>query len=118
MWRHNNKLNGGLICCPGCAQSLYRGFLPNALKNLPNKGIRLSVFDVAKKIMTGSEQAYKVRCLRDSALGLHNPSRLRSCCRDPQPSQSPCLARCFASPILQEEVEAHRRSKGQCARAK
>ena len=27
---------------------LYRGFLPNAVKNLPNKGIKLTVFDKAK----------------------------------------------------------------------
>ena len=27
---------------------LYRGFLPNAVKNLPNKGVKLTVFDKAK----------------------------------------------------------------------
>ncbi|BDA48379.1 probable envelope ADP,ATP carrier protein, chloroplastic [Coccomyxa sp. Obi] len=37
----------------------YRGFLPNALKNLPNKGVRLAVFDGAKKLLTTAEQAYK-----------------------------------------------------------
>lgn len=55
--------------------ALYRGFLPNALKNLPNKGtcddvavctatlypigIRLSTFEAAKKLMAGSEAAYE-----------------------------------------------------------
>lgn len=41
-------------------QSLYRGFIPNALKNLPNKGIRLSVFDTSKKLLASSETAYEV----------------------------------------------------------
>jgi solute carrier family 25 phosphate transporter 23/24/25/41 len=27
---------------------MYRGFLPNAVKNLPNKGVKLTVFDKAK----------------------------------------------------------------------
>lgn len=27
---------------------MYRGFIPNAVKNLPNKGVKLSVFDNAK----------------------------------------------------------------------
>ncbi|XP_075263574.1 uncharacterized protein LOC142355232 [Convolutriloba macropyga] len=40
-------------------QSLYRGFLPNALKNLPNKGIRLSVFDAAKGVLATSQTAYQ-----------------------------------------------------------
>mmetsp|Transcript_38317 Transcript_38317/g.108346 ORF Transcript_38317/g.108346 Transcript_38317/m.108346 type:complete len:376 (+) Transcript_38317:180-1307(+) len=40
-------------------QSLYRGFLPNALKNLPNKGIRLSVFDTAKQVLSASQTAYQ-----------------------------------------------------------
>lgn len=40
-------------------QGFYRGFIPNALKNLPNKGIRLSVFDTAKNVMATSEDAYK-----------------------------------------------------------
>ena len=35
---------------------LYRGFLPNAAKNLPNSSIRLSTFDAAKKLI-GSSQA-------------------------------------------------------------
>ncbi|KAK9815602.1 hypothetical protein WJX72_006584 [[Myrmecia] bisecta] len=37
---------------------LYRGFLPNALKNLPNKGAKLSTFHYAKRMLVASEQAY------------------------------------------------------------
>lgn len=37
---------------------LYRGFLPNAVKNLPNKSIRLGVYDVVKRAVESSEAAY------------------------------------------------------------
>ena len=36
---------------------LYRGFLPNAIKNLPNKGVKLTVFDTAKKALVAAELA-------------------------------------------------------------
>ena len=36
---------------------LYRGFLPNAAKNLPNSSIRLSTFDAAKKLLASSREA-------------------------------------------------------------
>jgi len=36
---------------------LYRGFLPNAAKNLPNSSIRLSTFDAAKKLIGRSREA-------------------------------------------------------------
>jgi solute carrier family 25 phosphate transporter 23/24/25/41 len=36
---------------------LYRGFLPNAAKNLPNSSIRLSTFDAAKRLIGASRQA-------------------------------------------------------------
>ena len=36
---------------------LYRGFVPNAVKNLPNSSIRLSTFDAAKKLISGSKKA-------------------------------------------------------------
>ncbi|KAI7839404.1 hypothetical protein COHA_006805 [Chlorella ohadii] len=51
---------------------LYRGFVPNALKNLPNKGVKLSVFDGAKKALSTAEQAYDEECLR---LGITPPVR-------------------------------------------
>lgn len=36
---------------------MYRGFLPNAIKNLPNKGVKLTVFDSAKKAVNAAESA-------------------------------------------------------------
>ncbi|GMH43476.1 hypothetical protein BSKO_11398 [Bryopsis sp. KO-2023] len=37
----------------------YRGFVPNAIKNLPNKGIRLSTFDAVKSLFALSQVAYQ-----------------------------------------------------------
>ncbi|KAL3138930.1 hypothetical protein ABBQ32_005745 [Trebouxia sp. C0010 RCD-2024] len=37
---------------------LYKGFLPNALKNLPNKGIKLATFDTAKDMLGRANHAY------------------------------------------------------------
>ncbi|KAL2629662.1 hypothetical protein R1flu_014348 [Riccia fluitans] len=37
---------------------LYRGFLPNALKNLPNNSIRLTTFDAAKNLISLSQGEY------------------------------------------------------------
>ncbi|XP_010558378.1 PREDICTED: thylakoid ADP,ATP carrier protein, chloroplastic [Tarenaya hassleriana] len=34
---------------------LYRGFVPNALKNMPNSSIRLTTFDLVKKLVAASE---------------------------------------------------------------
>lgn len=36
----------------------YRGFLPNALKNMPNKGVRLGTYDAAKKMLANSQAVY------------------------------------------------------------
>ena len=36
---------------------LYRGFLPNAAKNLPNSSIRLSTFDFAKRLRKTGDAA-------------------------------------------------------------
>ncbi|KAK6231229.1 hypothetical protein SCA6_001302 [Theobroma cacao] len=33
---------------------LYRGFVPNALKNLPNSSIRLTTFDIVKRLIAAS----------------------------------------------------------------
>lgn len=38
---------------------LYRGFLPNALKNLPNSSIRLTTFDAAKNLISASQQEFQ-----------------------------------------------------------
>ncbi|GMH29125.1 hypothetical protein Nepgr_030968 [Nepenthes gracilis] len=35
---------------------LYRGFVPNALKNLPNSSIRLTTFDTAKNLIAAGER--------------------------------------------------------------
>lgn len=42
---------------------LYRGFIPNALKNLPNSSIRLTTFDAAKSLISASQQEFQ-RLLR------------------------------------------------------
>ncbi|XP_052174595.1 probable envelope ADP,ATP carrier protein, chloroplastic isoform X2 [Diospyros lotus] len=44
---------------------LYRGFLPNALKNLPNSSIRLTTFDTVKHLIAASEKEYQ-RVLEES----------------------------------------------------
>ncbi|KDP24457.1 hypothetical protein JCGZ_25021 [Jatropha curcas] len=38
---------------------LYRGFLPNALKNLPNSSIRLTTFDMMKRLISVGEQEFQ-----------------------------------------------------------
>ncbi|KAH7285860.1 hypothetical protein KP509_33G049000 [Ceratopteris richardii] len=38
---------------------LYRGFVPNALKNLPNSSIRLTTFDGAKSLIHASQQEFQ-----------------------------------------------------------
>lgn len=43
---------------------MYRGFIPNALKNLPNKGVKLSVFDKAKTMLAAGEVAYEEECIQ------------------------------------------------------
>lgn len=40
---------------------LYRGFVPNALKNLPNSSIKLTVFDTVKTLIaTGQKEMDKL----------------------------------------------------------
>ena len=48
----------GIVARDGVG-GLYRGFLPNAAKNLPNSSIRLSTFDAAKRLLRHSEAALK-----------------------------------------------------------
>ncbi|KAL4355113.1 hypothetical protein GQ457_06G006170 [Hibiscus cannabinus] len=38
---------------------LYRGFVPNALKNLPNSSIRLTTFDIVKRLISASEKEFQ-----------------------------------------------------------
>lgn len=44
----------GIIARDGVI-GLYRGFVPNALKNLPNSSIRLTTFDAAKALIQASQ---------------------------------------------------------------
>lgn len=46
----------GIAASHGVA-GFYRGFVPNCLKNLPNKGVKMSVFDNAKKLRRTAESA-------------------------------------------------------------
>ncbi|OIW07453.1 hypothetical protein TanjilG_24315 [Lupinus angustifolius] len=38
---------------------LYRGFLPNALKTLPNSSIKLTTYDIAKRLIAASEKEFQ-----------------------------------------------------------
>ncbi|KAK7836106.1 probable envelope ADP,ATP carrier protein, chloroplastic [Quercus suber] len=38
---------------------LYRGFLPNALKTLPSSSIRLTTFDIVKRLIAASEKEFQ-----------------------------------------------------------
>ena len=48
----------GIIAANGVG-GLFRGFIPNAMKNMPNKSIQLTTFDVLKKTIKRSEEEYK-----------------------------------------------------------
>lgn len=58
---------------------LYRGFLPNAAKNLPNSSIRLSTFDAAKRLLRSADEAMKAEealaAARDAKKGKATKSR-------------------------------------------
>ena len=38
---------------------LFKGFVPKAVKNMPNKSIQLTTYDVLKKFIARSEVAYE-----------------------------------------------------------
>ncbi|KVI11357.1 Mitochondrial carrier domain-containing protein [Cynara cardunculus var. scolymus] len=48
----------GIIARDGVA-GLYRGFVPNALKTLPNSSIRLTTFDAMKHLIAASEKEFQ-----------------------------------------------------------
>ncbi|KAD3067627.1 hypothetical protein E3N88_35507 [Mikania micrantha] len=48
----------GIIARDGVA-GLYRGFVPNALKTLPNSSIRLTTFDALKRLIAASEREFQ-----------------------------------------------------------
>ena len=52
--------NAGIVERDGLV-GLYRGFVPNALKNLPNSSIKLTAFDTMKiLISTGQKELEKI----------------------------------------------------------
>lgn len=48
----------GIIARDGVI-GLYRGFVPNALKNLPNSSIRLTTFDTVKRLIASSQSEFE-----------------------------------------------------------
>ncbi|KAK7376006.1 hypothetical protein VNO78_35082 [Psophocarpus tetragonolobus] len=48
----------GIVAWDGVI-GLYRGFVPNALKNLPNSSIRLTTYDIVKRLIAASEKEFQ-----------------------------------------------------------
>ncbi|KAK4396125.1 Thylakoid ADP,ATP carrier protein, chloroplastic [Sesamum angolense] len=48
----------GIVARDGLV-GLYRGFLPNALKTLPNSSIRLTTFDTVKRLIAAAEKEFQ-----------------------------------------------------------
>lgn len=48
----------GIIARDGVV-GLYRGFVPNALKTLPNSSIKLTTFDAMKRVISASEKEFQ-----------------------------------------------------------
>lgn len=48
----------GIVARDGVA-GLYRGFVPNALKTLPNSSIKLTSYDIVKRIIAASEKEFQ-----------------------------------------------------------
>lgn len=57
---------------------LYRGFVPNALKNLPNSSIRLTTFDAAKNLISASQQEFQRLLNVRNGIGVDIPQAKRS----------------------------------------
>lgn len=64
----------------------YRGFVPNALKNLPNQSIRLSTFDAAKSLLNKAEAARD--SVARSTVSEKLPSTKSSASPRPQPARA------------------------------
>ncbi|CAI5499308.1 unnamed protein product [Closterium sp. Naga37s-1] len=61
----------GIIARDGVA-GLYRGFIANALKNLPNSSIRLTTYDTVKQLIASSRDEYtKLVKEREAQIGAH-----------------------------------------------
>ncbi|KAG5009995.1 hypothetical protein AAZX31_07G140200 [Glycine max] len=48
----------GIVARDGVA-GLYRGFVPNALKSLPNSSIKLTTYDIVKRLISASEKEFQ-----------------------------------------------------------
>ncbi|KAK7339872.1 hypothetical protein VNO77_20558 [Canavalia gladiata] len=48
----------GIVARDGVA-GLYRGFVPNALKSLPNSSIKLTTYDIVKRLIAASEKEFQ-----------------------------------------------------------
>ncbi|XP_020218712.1 thylakoid ADP,ATP carrier protein, chloroplastic [Cajanus cajan] len=48
----------GIVARDGVA-GLYRGFVPNALKSLPNSSIKLTTYDIVKRLLAASEKEFQ-----------------------------------------------------------
>ncbi|KAL5166594.1 Thylakoid ADP,ATP carrier protein, chloroplastic [Glycine soja] len=48
----------GIVARDGVA-GLYRGFVPNALKSLPNSSIKLTTYGIVKRLITASEKEFQ-----------------------------------------------------------
>lgn len=64
----------GAILAQDGLGGMYRGFIPNAVKNLPNKGVKLTVFDKAKKALILGQTAYEEEC---AAAGIKGEALLK-----------------------------------------
>ncbi|XP_047180887.1 thylakoid ADP,ATP carrier protein, chloroplastic-like isoform X2 [Vigna umbellata] len=49
----------GIVARDGVA-GLYRGFVPNALKSLPNSSIKLTTYDIVKRLIAASEKEFQL----------------------------------------------------------
>ncbi|KAL2337043.1 hypothetical protein Fmac_011489 [Flemingia macrophylla] len=49
----------GIVARDGVA-GLYRGFVPNALKSLPNSSIKLTTYDIVKRLLAASEKEFQI----------------------------------------------------------
>ncbi|KAK4432287.1 putative envelope ADP,ATP carrier protein, chloroplastic [Sesamum alatum] len=62
----------GIVARDGLV-GLYRGFVPNALKTLPNSSIRLTTFDSVKRLIAAAEKEYQ-------KIMEHNSHEMRAKC--------------------------------------
>ena len=55
---YKNIIDAGMgVVAKGGVAGLFKGFIPNAMKNVPNKSIQLTTFDILKKLIAKSDKA-------------------------------------------------------------